>query len=102
MCSDDNVRAPTLESSSFFHTVCVFLLSSQIKWVLEDEALCIPLLYKDLSVDTVSRVIAHTSESASNENCYQELLPISFVFGVNRCLERFINVSWWQCVVAYT
>ena len=70
--------------------------------ILEDEALCIPLLYKNLTLETVRRVVAHTSESVGNENCYHEQLPISFVFGVNRCLERFNVVSLYQsCTIAY-
>lgn len=79
-------------------------LQNQIKWILEDEALCIPLLYKNLTLETVRRVVAHTSESVGNENCYHEQLPISFVFGVNRCLERFnvelSNISVDHCILS--
>ena len=77
--------------------VCAILdvlvcLSVQIEWILKDEVLAVCLQHGRPSEELLSRVIAHTSEAPRDGNCFKDQIPISFVFGVNRCQERFIAV----------
>ena len=68
-------------------------LSVQIEWILKDEMLAACLQHGRPSEELLTQVAAHTSEAPRDGNCFKDHIPISFVLGVNRCQEGFIDVS---------
>ncbi|CAM5172553.1 unnamed protein product [Natator depressus] len=82
-------RHPALSNLPGVHRQAVEATMNEIRWLLDDEMVSALRHSQAVSTSVLERVATHVYSSQGRPSCHSEVVPLQFVFGPERSLEKF-------------
>ncbi|XP_034562983.1 KICSTOR complex protein SZT2 [Notolabrus celidotus] len=85
----DGASSDSLSKLPIPHKLAILATMDEIRWLLEDEIVSALRHSRVISSSTLHKVAEHVLRSSGRRHCHCEDVPLQFVFGPEKSLEKF-------------